>query len=81
MASYSVPFTTWANTSVVVEVPDDVTDLAAIIKAAEQKLYAAAPGLCHQCTGGYHGHPFLEIGDEWTVPEYDGAPDITRTDQ
>lgn len=81
MASYSVPFTTWANTSVVVEVPDDVTDPAAIIKAAERKLYDNAPGLCNQCSGGYRGASYLEIGDEWEVPTHDGAPDITRTDQ
>ena len=80
MARYTVPFTTWANTSVEIEVPDDVTDPEQIAELAwEQMGEEGGPTLCHQCTGTRNGGG-LEIGDEWEPARFDGKPSISRLD-
>lgn len=82
MRRVSVPMTTWANSSVIVEVPDDVTDPEAIAELARVKFHEDSPTLCNGCTGGHsQGAPELEIGDEWDIPLDDhGNPSITFLD-
>ena len=71
VAKYSVPLTTWANVSVDVET--DSTHPAEIVQEAERSNRVS---LCNGCSG--KNNSFLEIGDEWTVPEHEGVPLITR---
>jgi len=82
MAKYSVPMTTWASTTVEIEVPDDMTDPEQIAEIAERQLHAdGIPSLCHQCAGGTrYGSQNLEIGDEWEAAETDGKPGVIRLD-
>lgn len=79
MARYIVPFTTYANTSVIVDAPEGATQ-DEIVDLAEQRLNESMPSLCHQCVGGRHGNPELDLGDDWQVPETDGVYDIDRLD-
>lgn len=80
MARYIVPMTTWASTTVEIEVPDDITDPEQIAELAlEQMAVEGGPTLCHQCSSSRNGGG-LEIGDEWEPAESDGKPEITRID-
>lgn len=57
---YTVSFSGYADTSVTVDA-DNLED-------AQEKAYEEMPpGLCHHCSGGYHGTPELALGDEFTI--------------
>ncbi|WP_035838964.1 hypothetical protein [Kitasatospora azatica] len=77
MAVYSVALTTWANTSVEVEVPDDVTDPERIAELAVE--HNDPPTLCNQCSGGGRsGHQELELGDDWQAVTFQDQAVVTR---
>lgn len=79
MAKYSVPFTTWANISVEVEVPDNVTDPQEIVELAQEADQGTS--LCRQCGGSRNNG--LEIGDDFEPvmeekPDGQQVPIVTR---
>ncbi|MEE2040095.1 hypothetical protein Q8791_23030 [Nocardiopsis sp. CT-R113] len=59
MPTYTVTAITWANTT--------HTVTAATPEEATEHALGDAPNLCHQCTGGRHGTPGLEVGDDLEV--------------
>lgn len=61
MPKYIVPFTTWANISVEVDVPDGVTDPERIAELAMEAFQGTS--LCHQCGGDRNSN--LELGDDF----------------
>ena len=78
MPRYTVSLTTYANTVVDVDAPDDATPEEIAELAIEQN---QGPTLCHHCTGGTRdGRQYLEIGDDWEPATFDGQPLVTRID-
>lgn len=66
MATHRILFQAVATTVVDIELPDDVTDPAAILEAAEDQI--DFPDLCNHCGDD------LDLADQWTAIAKDGQP-------
>lgn len=72
MARYTLAIFTYVNSSVTVEVPDEVTDPTEIAERALEQ--DQGHSLCHGCARD------LDLGDEWqyAIDPETGKPDVMR---
>lgn len=72
-----ISFTTYANTSIEVDVPDGIVARGAEAIAEYMQENGDFPWLCAQCASDRYGDRNLDLGDEWEpVRDEDGAIEV-----